>query len=91
MHPNRAHLIHLSGPQGYDRPALLPKEQAALRVDIQGHPATLRPVPDRKSTRLNSSHARISYAGSFYAFAIWLGLGMLGLARLLERAKLPKG
>lgn len=31
-----------------------------------------------------------SYAGSFYAFAIWLGLGMLGLARLLEKAKLPK-
>ena len=37
--------MHLSGPQGYDRPVLLPKEQAALRVDIQGQPAALRPVP----------------------------------------------
>ena len=45
MHPNRAHLMHLSGPQGHDLPVLLPKEQAALRVDIQGQPAALRPIP----------------------------------------------
>ena len=27
-----------------------------------------------------------AYAGSFYAFAIWIGLGVLGLASLLEKA-----
>jgi hypothetical protein len=30
-----------------------------------------------------------AYAGSFYAFCIWIGIGAVGIARLLERAKLP--
>ncbi len=28
-----------------------------------------------------------AYAGSFYAFAIWIGLGVAGVARLVEKAK----
>ena len=28
-----------------------------------------------------------AYAGSFYAFAIWIGLGVAGIARLIEKAK----
>lgn len=31
-----------------------------------------------------------SYAGSFYAFSIWIGLGMLGLAKVLQQIKLSK-
>ena len=31
-----------------------------------------------------------AYAGSFYAFAIWVGLGVAALARLLERCKLKQ-
>jgi hypothetical protein len=30
-----------------------------------------------------------AYAGSFYAFCIWIGAGVVGIARLLERAKFP--
>ena len=30
-----------------------------------------------------------AYAASFYAFCIWIGLGVAGLARLLEKAGLP--
>ena len=30
-----------------------------------------------------------AYAGSFYAFCIWIGIGVAGIARLLEKAKLP--
>ena len=30
-----------------------------------------------------------AYAGSFYAFCIWIGIGVAGVARLLENAKLP--
>jgi len=30
-----------------------------------------------------------AYAGSFYAFCIWIGLGVAGAAKLLERANLP--
>ncbi|MDR1223363.1 MAG: DUF2723 domain-containing protein [Tannerella sp.] len=30
-----------------------------------------------------------AYAGSFYAFCIWIGIGVAGIARLLERAKIP--
>ena len=29
-----------------------------------------------------------AYAGSFYAFCIWIGIGVAGIARLLENAKL---
>ena len=29
-----------------------------------------------------------AYAGSFYAFCIWIGIGVAGIARLLEKAKL---
>ena len=29
-----------------------------------------------------------AYAGSFYAFAIWIGMGVAGLAELLQRAKI---
>src|SRR5690554_7117906 len=35
---------------------------AALRRLCWGRPSLPWPVPDRKSTRLNSSHVRISYA-----------------------------
>ena len=31
-----------------------------------------------------------AYAGSFYAFAIWIGFGVLGIIKLLETIKLPK-
>ncbi len=31
-----------------------------------------------------------SYAGSFYAFSIWIGLGMLGVVSALQKAKLPR-
>lgn len=31
-----------------------------------------------------------SYAGSFYAFAIWVGMGIAGLYELLRRTKLPE-
>ena len=31
-----------------------------------------------------------AYAGSFYAFCIWIGFGVAGLAKLLENSKLPK-
>jgi len=30
-----------------------------------------------------------AYAGSFYAFCIWIGIGVAGIAKLLEEAKLP--
>jgi len=30
-----------------------------------------------------------AYAGSFYAFCIWIGLGVAGMAKLLEKANLP--
>jgi hypothetical protein len=30
-----------------------------------------------------------AYAGSFYAFCIWIGVGVVGIARLLERIPLP--
>ena len=30
-----------------------------------------------------------AYAGSFYAFCIWIGLGVAGIAKLLEKANLP--
>ena len=30
-----------------------------------------------------------AYAGSFYAFCIWIGIGVAGVAKLLEKAKLP--
>jgi hypothetical protein len=30
-----------------------------------------------------------AYAGSFYAFCIWIGVGVVGLYRLLERAQIP--
>ncbi|MDR1380429.1 MAG: DUF2723 domain-containing protein [Tannerella sp.] len=30
-----------------------------------------------------------AYAGSFYAFCIWIGIGVAGIAKLLEQAKLP--
>ena len=30
-----------------------------------------------------------AYAGSFYAFAIWIGLGVVGLYELLRKAKIP--
>lgn len=30
-----------------------------------------------------------AYAGSFYAFCIWIGIGVAGIAKLLEKAKLP--
>ncbi|MDR0697869.1 MAG: DUF2723 domain-containing protein [Tannerella sp.] len=29
-----------------------------------------------------------AYAGSFYAFCIWIGVGVIGIARLLERAQI---
>ncbi|MDR2776164.1 MAG: DUF2723 domain-containing protein [Tannerella sp.] len=29
-----------------------------------------------------------AYAGSFYAFCIWIGVGVVGIARLLERAQI---
>jgi hypothetical protein len=31
-----------------------------------------------------------AYAGSFYAFCIWIGIGVAGIAKLLEKAKLSK-
>ncbi|PID94989.1 MAG: hypothetical protein CSA89_00035 [Bacteroidales bacterium] len=31
-----------------------------------------------------------AYAGSFYAFSIWIGLGMLAVVKFLQRAKLSK-
>ncbi|MDR0874572.1 MAG: DUF2723 domain-containing protein [Prevotellaceae bacterium] len=31
-----------------------------------------------------------AYAGSFYAFAIWIGFGVLGIIKLLEKAKVNK-
>ena len=30
-----------------------------------------------------------AYAGSFYAFAIWIGFGVVGLVKLLQRSKVP--
>jgi hypothetical protein len=30
-----------------------------------------------------------AYAGSFYAFCIWIGIGVAGIAQLLEKIKLP--
>ena len=30
-----------------------------------------------------------AYAGSFYAFCIWIGIGVAGIAQLLEKTKLP--
>lgn len=30
-----------------------------------------------------------AYVGSFYAFCIWIGIGVAGIARLLEHAKIP--
>ena len=30
-----------------------------------------------------------AYAGSFYAFCIWIGIGVAGVARFIEKAKLP--
>jgi hypothetical protein len=30
-----------------------------------------------------------AYAGSFYAFCIWIGIGVAGIARLLERIEIP--
>jgi len=30
-----------------------------------------------------------AYAGSFYAFCIWIGIGVAGIAQLLEKLKLP--
>ncbi len=32
-----------------------------------------------------------AYAGSFYAFCVWIGLGVLGIAQLLERVLKHKG
>ncbi|MDO4462688.1 MAG: DUF2723 domain-containing protein [Bacteroidia bacterium] len=40
-------------------------------------------------TPLQPRERDYAYAGSFYAFAIWIGLGVLGLIELLQRAKLP--
>ncbi|MDR0618434.1 MAG: DUF2723 domain-containing protein [Bacteroidales bacterium] len=31
-----------------------------------------------------------AFAGSFYAFAIWIGLGVMGLVSLLQKARLPR-
>ncbi|MDR1739452.1 MAG: DUF2723 domain-containing protein [Bacteroidales bacterium] len=32
-----------------------------------------------------------SVAGSFYAFAIWIGIGVMGFIQLLQRIKIPRG
>ncbi len=40
-------------------------------------------------TPLQPRERDYAYAGSFYAFAIWIGLGVLGVIELLQRAKLP--
>ncbi len=40
-------------------------------------------------TPLQPRERDYAYAGSFYAFAIWIGLGVLGVVELLQRVKLP--
>ncbi|MDR2679853.1 MAG: DUF2723 domain-containing protein [Tannerella sp.] len=40
-------------------------------------------------TPLQPRERDYAYAGSFYAFCIWIGIGVIGVAKLLERAKLP--
>src|SRR2546426_6404013 len=45
-----------------ERAAGLLRRRAALHHSAQGRVASLGPVTDRKSTRLNSSHLVISYA-----------------------------
>src|SRR5688572_32650744 len=48
------------GEAGCSDPAQVP--QAVDANDLAGHSVTLTVAPDRKSTRLNSSHSQISYA-----------------------------
>src|SRR3712207_8321660 len=59
-------LVHLGDLRGpVPRGARLARRHRAGRVlpGVDGAvPGRRRPVPDRKSTRLNSSHANISYA-----------------------------
>jgi hypothetical protein len=40
-------------------------------------------------TPLQPRERDYAYAGSFYAFCIWIGIGVAGIAGLLEKAKLP--
>src|SRR2546427_6915625 len=44
------------------RQNLQPPQRAAIAADEAQRPVTLPARPDRKSTRLNSSHSQISYA-----------------------------
>src|SRR3712207_7527848 len=59
----RTKLIRLSpgrGPPQSSKPAM---KAGASRTVLEGpHRGTIHAYPDRKSTRLNSSHANISYA-----------------------------
>ncbi len=41
-------------------------------------------------TPLQPRERDYAYAGSFYAFCIWIGLGVAGVAKALERIRLPK-
>src|SRR3712207_7256158 len=60
---NRTSSAEASGPAGSVKdPSGLPPDQACPRLSTDHHSATTRPSRDRKSTRLNSSHANISYA-----------------------------
>src|SRR3989442_10729953 len=43
-------------------PGELGNRGGRLVVSLRAEPKTLNPLTDRKSTRLNSSHVRISYA-----------------------------
>ncbi len=42
-------------------------------------------------TPLQPRERDYAYAGSFYAFAIWIGLGVLSVVELFRNAKLPDG
>ncbi|MDR1116251.1 MAG: DUF2723 domain-containing protein [Tannerella sp.] len=40
-------------------------------------------------TPLQPRERDYAYAGSFYAFCIWIGIGVIGIAQLLKKTKLP--
>src|SRR3712207_8701583 len=61
--PGRTHLVR-KGSKPHDLGDLPRHHRSGPRADCAARPAHARvePGPDRKSTRLNSSHANISYA-----------------------------
>src|SRR6266498_1204697 len=66
-HARRDQLVVLAEPQAHGAPDLFGREPHGSGIGRSSSttswlPAPARSAPDRKSTRLNSSHVRISYA-----------------------------